>query len=87
VTLLEVVFWVSLAALLWTHLPSPAFMALLAKVRPRRIAKADIEPTVAVIVPEPAVLAEKVVCAPEAGENVPSAGETDHAGLTATELP
>ncbi len=49
-TLLEAVFWVSLAALLWTHALYPACIALLARARPRRIAKADVEPAVTVIV-------------------------------------
>jgi cellulose synthase/poly-beta-1,6-N-acetylglucosamine synthase-like glycosyltransferase len=50
VILLLVLFWVSLAALAWTHAAYPAFSRALAKVAGRRIGKADIEPTVAVIV-------------------------------------
>lgn len=46
----EVLFWISLAALLWTHAGYPAFAALLARAAPRRVRKADIEPDVTVIV-------------------------------------
>ena len=45
-----ILFWVSLAALAWTHVLYPAFAAGLSRVAARRIRKADIEPTVAVIV-------------------------------------
>ena len=47
---LEVVFWVSLALLAWTHVLYPLFAALLARVAPRRVAKGEIEPTVSVII-------------------------------------
>jgi cellulose synthase/poly-beta-1,6-N-acetylglucosamine synthase-like glycosyltransferase len=47
---LRVLFWSSLAALVWTHAAYPAFAALLARIVPRRVAKADIEPTVAVVI-------------------------------------
>jgi cellulose synthase/poly-beta-1,6-N-acetylglucosamine synthase-like glycosyltransferase len=43
-------FWGSLAALAWTHAAYPAFAALLARIAPRRVRKADIEPTVVVII-------------------------------------
>jgi cellulose synthase/poly-beta-1,6-N-acetylglucosamine synthase-like glycosyltransferase len=46
----EVLFWVSLAAVLWTHAGYPAFAVLLARLRERPVRKADTEPTVAVIV-------------------------------------
>jgi cellulose synthase/poly-beta-1,6-N-acetylglucosamine synthase-like glycosyltransferase len=46
----EILFWVSLAGLLWTHIAYPGFAVLLARLRPRHIRKEDIEPTVAVIV-------------------------------------
>ncbi|HVV58627.1 MAG TPA: glycosyltransferase family 2 protein, partial [Gaiellaceae bacterium] len=46
----EIVFWLALAGLAWTHVAYPAFAALLARARPRRIRKGDVEPTVAVIV-------------------------------------
>ncbi len=49
-TVLVVVFWASLAALVWTHAAYPAFAALLARVAPRRVRKDDLEPTVAVII-------------------------------------
>jgi cellulose synthase/poly-beta-1,6-N-acetylglucosamine synthase-like glycosyltransferase len=50
VIVLEILFWVSLAALAWTHVVYPAFAALLARVAPRRVHKSEIEPTVAVII-------------------------------------
>jgi cellulose synthase/poly-beta-1,6-N-acetylglucosamine synthase-like glycosyltransferase len=46
----EVLFWVSLAALVWTHAAYPLFAMLLAKVAPRRVRAGDVEPTVVVIV-------------------------------------
>jgi cellulose synthase/poly-beta-1,6-N-acetylglucosamine synthase-like glycosyltransferase len=47
---LEVVFWLCAGALLWAHAGYPLAAALLARVRPRRVRKADFEPTVAVVV-------------------------------------
>jgi cellulose synthase/poly-beta-1,6-N-acetylglucosamine synthase-like glycosyltransferase len=47
---LEILFWASLAALVWTHAAYPVFAALLARLAPRRVHKADIEPTAAVII-------------------------------------
>jgi cellulose synthase/poly-beta-1,6-N-acetylglucosamine synthase-like glycosyltransferase len=47
---LEILFWASLAALAWTHAAYPAFAALLARIAPRRVRKAEIEPTIAVII-------------------------------------
>ena len=44
-------FWGSLAALAWTHALYPPAAAALARLRERRVAKQDIEPTVTVIVP------------------------------------
>ena len=49
-TVIEVLFWTSLSALVWTHAAYPAFAALLARIAPRRVRKADIEPTVTVII-------------------------------------
>ncbi len=46
----KVVFWVSLASLVWTHMGYPAFVAGLARLRPRRFRGAEIEPTVTVII-------------------------------------
>ena len=43
---LEIAFWVSLLALVWTHLLYPLAIALVARVRPRPVAAADILPTV-----------------------------------------
>jgi cellulose synthase/poly-beta-1,6-N-acetylglucosamine synthase-like glycosyltransferase len=48
--ILSALFWFSLAALVWTHVAYPAFAALLARVARRPVRKADIEPTVAVII-------------------------------------
>jgi cellulose synthase/poly-beta-1,6-N-acetylglucosamine synthase-like glycosyltransferase len=45
-----VLFWISLAALVWTHAAYPVFAALLARIAPRRVRAADIEPAVTVIV-------------------------------------
>jgi cellulose synthase/poly-beta-1,6-N-acetylglucosamine synthase-like glycosyltransferase len=50
VIILEVVFWASLAALVWTHAGYPAAASLLARLRPRQLRRADVEPTVTVIV-------------------------------------
>jgi cellulose synthase/poly-beta-1,6-N-acetylglucosamine synthase-like glycosyltransferase len=47
---LKAVFWLSLGALLWTHLLYPLGAAALARVRTRRVRKEPIEPSVAVIV-------------------------------------
>ena len=46
-----------------------------------------IPPPVAAIVPLPTAVALKVVELPGFGENVPSAGETDQVGVTATGFP
>lgn len=46
----KAVFWVSLACLVWTHLAYPGFVAGLARLWPRRFDRAEIEPTVAVII-------------------------------------
>jgi cellulose synthase/poly-beta-1,6-N-acetylglucosamine synthase-like glycosyltransferase len=50
VTVVLVLFWVSLAALVWTHVAYPAVVALLARVAQRRVRSADFEPTVTVVV-------------------------------------
>jgi cellulose synthase/poly-beta-1,6-N-acetylglucosamine synthase-like glycosyltransferase len=50
VTILVVAFWASLGLLAWTHVIYPAFVAGLARLMPRRIGKADVEPTVTVII-------------------------------------
>ena len=47
---LEVLFWVSLLALAWTHVLYPALAELLARIRPRRVHAAADLPTVTVIV-------------------------------------
>jgi len=48
---LEIVFWVSLAALVWTHLLYPLAIAGWARARPRPVAAADIVPRVSLIIP------------------------------------
>jgi len=50
VTAVVVLFWLSLALLAWTHALYPAFARVLARVAERPVRKADLEPTVAVIV-------------------------------------
>src|SRR5206468_1016413 len=51
VAAVEVVFWTSLAALLWTHVGYPAAARVLALIRTRNVRKDDgYLPTVAVIV-------------------------------------
>jgi cellulose synthase/poly-beta-1,6-N-acetylglucosamine synthase-like glycosyltransferase len=50
VTVAVVLFWASLAGLVWTHVGYPLFATLLARVAPRRVHLADLEPAVTVIV-------------------------------------
>jgi cellulose synthase/poly-beta-1,6-N-acetylglucosamine synthase-like glycosyltransferase len=60
---LELLFWVCVAALAWTHLAYPAAIAFAARVRPRRVRTGDFLPRVAVIVAahdEEAVIARRV---------------------------
>ena len=45
-----VLFWISLAALAWTHVVYPLVAIGLARIAPRPVHDADVEPTVAVIV-------------------------------------
>ena len=62
-TVLVVLFWVSLALLVWTHVAYPAFATLLARVATRRVHLGEIEPTVAVIVAahnEESVIARRI---------------------------
>ena len=63
VIVVHLLFWASLAALVWTHAAYPAFAALLARVAPRRVQKAAIEPSVAVIIAaynEESVIARRI---------------------------
>ena len=46
----RLVFWGSLGALAWTHAGYPAAMGVLARFRPRPVRKADITPSVALVV-------------------------------------
>ena len=48
--ILEILFWTSLGAILWTHVGYPLFVTVLAAVRRKRVAKEDIAPSVAVVV-------------------------------------
>jgi cellulose synthase/poly-beta-1,6-N-acetylglucosamine synthase-like glycosyltransferase len=50
VILVEILFWLAFAALVWTHVAYPAMVSLLARIAPRGVTKGEIEPTVAVIV-------------------------------------
>jgi cellulose synthase/poly-beta-1,6-N-acetylglucosamine synthase-like glycosyltransferase len=43
-------FWGALGALAWTHAGYPAFMAGLARLRPRPVAQEDVTPSVALVV-------------------------------------
>jgi cellulose synthase/poly-beta-1,6-N-acetylglucosamine synthase-like glycosyltransferase len=59
----KALFWGSLGALAWTHAGYPAAMGVLARVRPRPVARDDIEPSVALIVSahdEEAVIGRRV---------------------------
>ena len=47
---LKILFWSSLAALVWTHVGYPVAVALLSSVRKRHVRKANITPSAAVIV-------------------------------------
>jgi cellulose synthase/poly-beta-1,6-N-acetylglucosamine synthase-like glycosyltransferase len=63
VIVLVVCFWLSLVALLWTHVLYPALVALLARLAPRTLRKADIQPTVSLIVAaynEESVIARRI---------------------------
>jgi cellulose synthase/poly-beta-1,6-N-acetylglucosamine synthase-like glycosyltransferase len=51
VIVVEILFWASLAGILWTHVGYPVAVALLARVRTRRIRTDDITPSVTVIIP------------------------------------
>jgi len=47
----KVLFWLSLGGILWTHVGYPLAAALLARVRRRGVRRAEITPSVTVIVP------------------------------------
>ena len=47
---LVVIFWLCAGALFWTHVGYPLAAALAARVLPRRVSKAAIEPNIAIIV-------------------------------------
>ncbi|MGD0167334.1 MAG: glycosyltransferase family 2 protein [Gaiellaceae bacterium] len=60
---LEIIFWTALGLIVWTHLGYPLTAGLLARLRPRPVAKASIEPSVVVIVPahnEETVIARRI---------------------------
>jgi cellulose synthase/poly-beta-1,6-N-acetylglucosamine synthase-like glycosyltransferase len=46
----EIVFWLSLSALLWTHVGYALAAAAAARLRRQRVAEADIEPPVSIVV-------------------------------------
>jgi glycosyltransferase involved in cell wall biosynthesis len=48
---LKVLFWGSLGALAWTHAGYPAAVAVAARLRPKRVRKEQITPSVTLIVP------------------------------------
>ena len=48
--ILEILFWASLGAILWTHLGYPLLVAALSAVRRKRVAREDVTPSVAVVV-------------------------------------
>ncbi len=48
--ILEILFWASLGAILWTHVGYPLFAAALSAVRRKRVAKEDVTPSVAVVI-------------------------------------
>jgi len=47
---LEIVFWASLGLIVWTHFGYPLATGLLARLRPRPVAKARVEPSVVLVV-------------------------------------
>ena len=58
-----VLFWLSLGALFWTHVGYPAFVAALARGRPRALRRGELSPTVVVIVAaynEESVIARRI---------------------------
>jgi glycosyltransferase involved in cell wall biosynthesis len=48
--IVRAVFWGALGALAWTHAGYPAAMGVLARLRPRPVARGDVTPSVAVVV-------------------------------------
>jgi glycosyltransferase involved in cell wall biosynthesis len=51
VVVVRVLFWTSLAGIVWTHVGYPLAAALLARVRTRAVRKDDVTPGVTVIIP------------------------------------
>ena len=48
---LQVIFWASLVALVWTHVLYPLFIAALARLRPQRVrADESFRPRVALVI-------------------------------------
>jgi len=63
VLVLRLLFWLSLAALGWTHVLYPAVVWAAARVGQRRVQKGDVEPTVTLVVAaynEEAVIARRI---------------------------
>jgi cellulose synthase/poly-beta-1,6-N-acetylglucosamine synthase-like glycosyltransferase len=46
----QALFWVAAGALGWTHIGYPLFAAVLARIRPRAVRKAKVEPSVSVVI-------------------------------------
>jgi len=46
----EMVFWLSVAALLYTYVGYPLLLVVISTLRPRRVRRADCEPTVSIII-------------------------------------
>jgi cellulose synthase/poly-beta-1,6-N-acetylglucosamine synthase-like glycosyltransferase len=63
IIVLVVLFWISLGALIWTHIAYPAFAVLLARLAPKRARTDEIEPTVTLVVAaynEESVIARRI---------------------------
>ncbi|MBN1813537.1 MAG: glycosyltransferase family 2 protein, partial [Anaerolineae bacterium] len=61
--LLIILLWLSVLAIVWTYAGYPLFILLLARWRPRPHLRADIQPSVSLIIPaynEEAIIAEKL---------------------------
>jgi biofilm PGA synthesis N-glycosyltransferase PgaC len=50
VGMIEILFWISVVAILYTYLGYPAAVSLLARVRSRQIIKSEIRPTVSIVI-------------------------------------
>jgi len=48
--MMEILFWISVVAILYTYLGYPAAVSLLARLRSRKIIKSEIRPTVSIVI-------------------------------------